>query len=138
MMNQNLLEQLKKHEGFRGDVYKCTAGANTIGYGRNLDAKPLTPSEAEYLLKNDITYFIGRLNSEDLLEGHDEARQSVVINMCFNLGFNGLLAFKNTLQYYRDKKYEEAAAEMLNSRWARQVCGRAQELAAQMATGEWE
>ena len=49
-----VMEELKKEEGFRAKVYKCTAGKNTIGFGRNLDDNGITYEEAEYLLKNDI------------------------------------------------------------------------------------
>ena len=35
-----VIELLKKHEGFRDHVYRCTAGKKTIGYGYNLDANP--------------------------------------------------------------------------------------------------
>ena len=31
-----LLEELKKEEGFRDRVYQCTAGVDTIGYGFNV------------------------------------------------------------------------------------------------------
>ena len=42
-----VIEQLKRHEGFRKHVYKCTAGHDTVGFGYNLDANPLalTPYE---------------------------------------------------------------------------------------------
>ena len=29
----NLLNQIKEHEGFRSEVYECTEGYDTIGYG---------------------------------------------------------------------------------------------------------
>ena len=29
----NILEDIKKHEGFKSTVYKCTEGYETIGYG---------------------------------------------------------------------------------------------------------
>jgi lysozyme len=137
-MNQNLLDQLKKHEGFRGQVYKCTAGANTIGYGRNLDANPLTPDEAEHLLKNDVAFMVEKLRDKHLLAGHNEARQAVIVNMAFNIGFAGLMKFKNMLTHYMEHEYHLAAEEMLDSKWARQVGNRAIELSEQMASGEWQ
>ena len=29
----NLLNEIKKHEGFKSNVYQCTEGYDTIGYG---------------------------------------------------------------------------------------------------------
>jgi lysozyme len=59
----------------------------------------------------------------------------VLINMAFNIGVGGLLKFKNTLAHIRSGQYELAATEMLDSNWARQVHGRAKELALQMRHG---
>lgn len=38
--SQQLLNQLKRHEGFYARPYLCTASACTIGYGTNLEAHP--------------------------------------------------------------------------------------------------
>ena len=58
--------------------------------------------------------------------------------MAFNLGVSGLITFKNTLRLISVGHYYEAAEEMLNSKWARQVGYRAEELAEQMRTGEFQ
>ena len=71
-------------------------------------------------------------------EGLNQARQAVLVNMAFNLGLGGLLNFKNTLALIETGHYKEAAKAMLNSRWAKQVGQRANELAEQMETGEWK
>jgi lysozyme len=62
-------------------------------------------------------------------------RQNVLADMCFNLGIGGLLSFKNTLAMVEHGKYEEAAAAMLQSKWATQVGQRAIELSEMMRTG---
>ncbi len=64
-------------------------------------------------------------------------RQAVLYNMAFNLGINGLLSFKNTLNMIKNGEYESASEGMLNSKWAVQVGYRARELANQMKTGKW-
>lgn len=66
----------------------------------------------------------------------DEVRQRVLFDMCFNLGVTKLLAFKNTLEAIRTGRYDDAAAGMLNSLWAKQVKGRATRLANMMRTGK--
>jgi len=51
--------------------------------------------------------------------------------MYFNLG-NRLFNFKNMLFALAKKDYDEAAAQMLDSKWAQQVKGRSSELAKMM------
>ena len=51
---KDLADHIKEYEGFSSLVYECTAGYQTIGYGRNIEQKGITKSEAEFLLHNDI------------------------------------------------------------------------------------
>ncbi len=63
-------------------------------------------------------------------------RQDVLANMAFNLGLEGLLAFRHTLQAVRAGAYATAAERMLASEpWRSQVGARAERLAVQMRTG---
>ena len=152
----NLIEQLKVHEGFEPDYYQCTANKRTIGYGRNVDNnpfstkeleflgrdefidEPMTEEEAEHLLENDVNEVTALI--KDHLPWADlcPARQGVCVNMAFNLGVSGFFKFKNMIAAMNDCYYEKAANEMLNSRWAKQVTNRANELAIQMDSGEWQ
>ena len=56
--------------------------------------------------------------------------------MAFNLGYAGLLQFRQMWSALERHDYDEAARQMLDSRWAQQVGRRATELAAMMRTGE--
>lgn len=47
-----LKKVLEIDEGFRANMYKCTAGKRTIGIGRNLDDVGLTHIELAYLMGN--------------------------------------------------------------------------------------
>lgn len=62
--------------------------------------------------------------------------QTVLINMAFNMGLAGLLGFNNTLQFMKEKKWSNAAANMRASKWYRQVTNRASELARRIETQE--
>lgn len=120
---------IKKHEGLRLKPYHCTAGKLTIGYGRNLDDRGITEEEADRLLHNDILLCALQLDRDlPWWKHHPENVQMVLMDMCFNLGIEGLLEFKRTLGYIRDQKYSAAAVEMLKSKWAAQVGTRAKEL----------
>ena len=115
--------QLVRHEGLRLRPYRCTAGKLTIGIGRNLDDCGISQSEAYVMLINDIMNCEKQLQSKipDIYNGLDEVRKSVLLNMCFNLGINGLLGFKNTLAFVKVGDWERAANNMLVSKWAKQV-----------------
>ena len=129
------IEQIKKDEGHRGRPYKCTAGATTIGFGRNLDANPLTEKESEYLLRNDLESVYLEAKTLSFYSGLNSVRQDVIINMIYNLGLSRFLKFKNFIKALREGYYVLASIEMLDSLWARQVGSRATNLAKQMKEG---
>ena len=139
MTSDDLINQLKRHEGFRSKPYRCTAGKLTIGIGRNLDDKGISEDEAMYMLLVDIQDATNDLirAKPDVWEKlkSDSVRQCVLINMCFNLGISRLLQFKKMWAAIEAGSYAEAADEMLDSRWATQVGERALELSDMMRTG---
>lgn len=136
-MNRAIVEQLKRHEGLRLKPYRCTADKLTIGYGRNLEQVGITEQEAEYLLLNDIKQCENDcLHAFPWFTDLNEARQGVLVNMCFNVGLSRLMFFKKFLAAMNLGNYNTAADEMLDSMWAEQVKGRAIELAAIIRTGK--
>jgi lysozyme len=64
-----------------------------------------------------------------------DARQDVLVNMTYNMGWPRLSGFKRALAAMQAHAYEAAAREMLDSAWAAQVGPRAHRLAEQMRTG---
>ena len=134
-----LLEQLKDFEGLELKAYQCTAGKTTIGLGRNLDDYGSTEEEAYYLAKNNINELEDELDRAiPWWRQLDDARQRALINLSYNVGTTTLLKFKKTLQYLEDGSYEEAAKEVLDSRWADQVGRRAIFISNVFLTGEEE
>lgn len=139
MNKTKLAEQLKTHEGLRLKPYKDTIGKLTIGIGRNLEDKGISEKEALSMLNNDVDEFYSKLAKKiPWFLNLDDARQNVLVNMAFNLGIAGLMTFKKMLDAVRLGLYLVAAEEMLNSKWAKQVGYRAEELAKQMRTGEYQ
>lgn len=137
-MADKLTEMLVDHEGMRRKPYRCTAGKLTIGVGRNLDDRGISPDEAMYMLANDVKDARRELSAAfPWFDKLDDVRQSVLIDMHVNLGLSRLQGFRNTLALIGVGKYEAAAQEMLNSKWAEQVGRRAQRLSRMMATGRW-
>ena len=142
-MKSELIEQLKRDEGWRPLAYLDSMGLLTIGVGRLIDSrKPgagLRPDEIDYLLRNDINDRVAALQKAlPWFAKLDQARQGVLINMAFQMGTAGLLAFRQTLGLVRDGRYAEASEQMLKSKWAEQTPARARRLAEQMKTGEWK
>ena len=136
LMNR-IKAQLVRHEGLRLKPYRCTAGKLTIGIGRNLDDRGISRKEAYAMLERDIQdceqWLIDKI--PEIYNNLDEVRQSVLLNMCFNLGIKGLLEFKNTLAFVKAGDWERAANNMLVSKWAKQVGRRAIELSELMRKG---
>lgn len=131
-----MTRQLRLHEGERLKPYRCTAGKLTIGIGRNLDDRGITREEAAFLLENDIKQGEAELlRALPWVATLDEVRQRVLLDMVFNMGIAGVLAFKNTLATIQAGDYQRAASMMLDSKWAKQVGARAERLSRMMATG---
>ena len=84
-------------------------------------------------LNNDIKIVCQELDTyEPWWRGLDDNRQRVLANMCFNLGYPRLKGFKKFLHALHLKKFEEAAEEMMDSKWATQVGDRAKRLSNRM------
>jgi len=138
MSDRRLIDMLILHEGKRHHVYECSSGKLTIGVGRNLEDLGLTDGEIDFLLRNDLMRVQAELlQSVPCFRRLSETRQDVLIDMCFNLGISRLMQFQKMLTALEIGDYMEAAAEMLDSRWAKQVGIRAVRLAKMMATDEW-
>lgn len=133
----DLLALVRRHEGFRAKPYRDTTGHLSIGFGRNLDDVGITYEEATQLLQNDISRTSRALRyALPWVVKMDSVRAAALIDMAF-MGVGTLLTFKKFLAALQAGDYETAAKEMLDSLWARQVKGRAVELAAMIRTGEY-
>jgi len=137
-MNQKRLEEiLIRHEGMRTELYRCSEGKQTIGIGRNLEDKGITEEEAKYLMRNDIKECEGQLRKFSWFEDLSDVRQEIMINMCFNLGYTKFLGFRLMIWALENGDYVDAAAQMKNSRWYRQVGIRAEQLVEAMLSNSF-
>ena len=110
-------------------------GHPTIGVGRKLDNdRGVSHDEAMMLLQNDLVWVARKAETYGFWNKLDTARQMVVMNMIFNMG-NRFDGFKKMHAAMDAEDYAEAAVQMLDSRWAAQVKGRANMLAEQMREG---
>ena len=128
-----LIERIKRHEGLRLKPYRCTSGKLTIGYGRNLEDNGISAAEADTLLNTDIKRCEAECQKAlPCFTQLNATRQGVIVELDFNLGLTRLLGFKKMLAACEQGNYEQAAREMLDSLWARQVGQRAVTLAELM------
>ena len=138
---EKLLDMLKRHEGVETHAYECSAGKITVGVGRNIDQDGgigLTDDEIDYLLQNDIERVMIELVSEySWFNDLDDVRKDAMVDIAFNLGQTRLRLFKRALAAMEAGKYKDAATEFLDSKWAKQVGGRALELSDMISTGEY-
>ena len=139
-MTDKLLEMLKRHEGVRSHVYLCSAGYETIGVGRNISKSGmgLSDDEVNYLLENDIVRVIKELSSEyPWFKDLDDVRKDAMIDISFNLGATRLRGFRRALAAMEVADYKMAAKEFLDSKWSRDVKGRATELCYMIEMGSY-
>ena len=122
MDREQLIQELKRDEGVVLTLYKCSAGKNTIGVGRNVDDRGITEDESDYLLSNDINLCVKELEGTFAwFQTLSATRQRVMVNMCFNLGLSRLMGFRKFLAAMEAGEWETAGVEMLDSKWAEQV-----------------
>lgn len=136
--NMTIRDLIRRHEGVKRKPYTDTVGKVTIGVGRNLTDCGLTDDEIEHLYRNDV--MAAKDACRRLVPNWsflDDVRKAALTDMAFNLGYNRLSEFVHMLAAIARKDWDAAAAEMLASKWARQVPMRAAELAEMMRTGEW-
>jgi lysozyme len=133
-----LIESIKKHEGLRLYPYQDSLGFWTIGYGRCIEKKGITPQEADMMLQTDIDASTAQFNTlpDRVKDACNSARMETIIEMIFQLGFSGTMRFRKMFTAIEARDFERASMEMLDSRWARQTPGRCRELAETMRTGE--
>lgn len=144
----NLKQQLEFEEGRRLKAYTCTAGHKTIGIGHNLDVKPafngqripdiISDQICDLIFDRDLNDTITQLNFVWLANTKlDPARRDAVINMCFQLGVNGVMKFKLMLNALERSDWVAAKAHALDSSWAKQTPERAERVAEQLLTGTY-
>ncbi len=131
-----MLPLTAEFEGFRANVYKCPAGFDTIGYGRNIQANPLSAEERAQLNANgSISEKVARewlrVNLEKCyqelvqnfkwFEGLDTKRKGALVDFLYNVGLGTFKSFKNTLRFLEAGDFKQAAENMRKSKWFSQV-----------------
>lgn len=129
---------IKEHEGYELEPYLDTLGFTTGGYGHKIlegEEIPTTKEGWEELFDKD---FEKAWNNTELfcetfnLPDEDEMK-SILCNMIYQLGYTGVSNFKKMIKALQESNFEEASAQMKDSRWHKQTKNRCEELAERMA-----
>ena len=126
-----LVERIKQSEGLRLNVYKDTEGYDTIGYGHKL--KPgedylrngITKEQAEQLFAQDFDYHYKAAMKIPSFNKHPKEVQDALVDMTYNMGPTWYKSWDNTMKLLENQDYKSVANVILNSKYARQVKGRA-------------
>lgn len=136
-------------EGFSSVVYKCPAGYDTIGYGRNIESHPLSKEEREQLQNGEISKQVAmEWLKKDLEQRYylacdfawfcdldNTARAGAVVDMIYNLGLSGFKKFKKFIEAMNKRDYIKAVSELEDSTWFNQVGNRAKEISKMIQMG---
>jgi lysozyme len=125
-MRQALWKMEVKNEGLRYKIYGDEKGIPTIGIGRNLAAVGLRPDEIELMFENDINACWMDLVNEAWFNALNEARQIVIIDMVFNLGWKGFQEFDTFIKFLQKEDWKGAATDLLSQRIATEEPSRTQ------------
>ena len=125
----DLIESIKKHEGYVGIVYKDSLGIDTIGYGFAIKDLELDKDICDIILERKLKDLESRVKLKfGWYPFMPKTIQNVVMEMCYQLGVTGLSKFVKTITYLKDKDFKSASVEMLDSKWAKQTPNRAKEM----------
>ena len=121
VVRETLVEDIKKEEGYRSSVYLDTLDKPTIGYGFLIDTLELQEDICELILMRKLEKLIKNIKFNfKWFDDMPDKVQDVIINMCYQLGVSGVSKFKKTIQFIKNKQWDRASVEMLDSKWARE------------------
>ena len=140
---QQLRKQLEIDEGVKYDIYLDHLGLPTFGIGHLVTktdpesgqavGTPISKERVAECFDMDVQSVINDCNKlyEDF-ENLPEEVQQIIANMMFNMGYTRLSKFKGMKRGVDSKDWNQAADEMVDSRWYRQVTNRANRLVERM------
>ena len=138
----SLIESIKVNEGFRANIYQCTAGVDTVGYGFNVNyleedelalnngvVEPMTPEVAHKILELKLEQPKAALIREfSRVEQQPIIVQEALLEMAYQLGIPKMKSFSQTLTYIKEDNYQQAAINLRKSKWAKQTPKRVENL----------
>lgn len=137
-----LINELKREEGFRASIYQCSLGVDTIGYGFNVKylskdelalnggfIEPMSEEVATKILEAKVSKLIKSVDEVySWIDSLPEVVKIGIYDMIYQLGIKGFGSFVNTQKYLKSLDYSKAIENIKNSKWAKQTPRRANNL----------
>ena len=137
---EEVKEHIKEEEGYRDTIYKDTLNFATIGYGHLVLPRDKFKEGVKYSHKElekvfEYDFQIAYQDAVSLCKDLDVSYECVeiIIHMCFQLGKPKVMKFKKMFEALKNKRYDMAKLEMLDSLWTKKhTPARAERLANKM------
>lgn len=122
-------EYIKDHEGLRLKRYKDSVGKWTIGFGHLIlpgeKYITITREQADLIFERDFQKHLEQAKKFPGFDSLPYQKQTVIIDMCFNLGGSFFYSWPRFTKYMQEGNYAAAAAEIKTSRYYKQTGRRA-------------
>jgi len=128
-----LQAELTVDEGRNLRLYVDSRGYASIGIGRNLTSNGITAAECEAMFQHDVDEAVADLDHFiPWWRTLPPARQRVMVNLTFNMGWPTLSTFRRFLARMEQQDWAGAAAELRASQWWHQVGERGPRMVARL------
>ena len=143
-----LRKELERDEGVKYEVYLDHLGYPTFGIGHLITdddfeyGAGVGTEVTEYRVKEAFETDVETVLSDCerlyvQFEHLPEEAQLIIANMMFNMGYTRLSKFRGMKRGVDARDWTAAAAEMVDSRWYKQVTNRANRLVERMRNINW-
>lgn len=134
-MRIKLKSLLIKHEGYSKYGHIDTVGKITIGIGYNVTDRGMDDEWINDRYHKDVNFFLDFLSTKfEWFNALNEARQCALVDMCF-MGTKSFLTFENMIAALEKGDFENAAKQIIDSKYESEVHQRAHDIAEIIRTG---
>lgn len=146
-----IIQILAYEEGYKERPYIDTEGYPTVACGIVIGPKNASLVNYQFTVPRNVgDIWMQKMVDEKIVQMKSRpvmvaalnqcnpARADVLYSMAYQLGVDGLAAFKNTLVMISNGNFEGAAEGLLSSLWARQTPQRAKRHAQLMRSGTYD
>jgi len=131
---ESIKQMVIANEGWRTKPYKDSRGLWTVGVGHLIGNgktlpkewdRELTNEEVRQLFEKDFDEHLKQAQKTPGWDKANEAGRAGLIDLTYNMGGYWYTKFKKAAAFLKDGNFKDAALELKNSAWYKQVGGRA-------------